>query len=151
MTVLALALGGVLYLSGTGRIPLSGAAARSGSAGDTAVDPAGAGYVTVTCITPVGEPLIGSVEPGAAYALPDGPEIAGYTFLGWADADGVIETHAEINPYVDTQFSARYAIAFRDESAAARHEPYMSLDDAPCPRARSAPRWRRRESCCGRD
>lgn len=136
MSVLVLVLGGLLYLAGTGRIFGAGlGAARltsSDANGLNAGSSDGARLVTVICVTPVGEPIVGTVEAGGAYAMPDGPEIAGYTFLGWADADGMIEKNAEITPFEDTQFSARYAIAFRDESAANRHEPYMNLDDALC-------------------
>ena len=85
--------------------------------------------LSVTCYVPDGSTIVlDAEEEGAAVSLPEGPEIAGYTFLGWADAQGHLEERSEIRVYENLAYSARYAIAFRDESGSGRHEAYLTLD-----------------------
>lgn len=73
-----------------------------------------------------------SVVDGESVEMPDGPEIQGYTFLGWLDADGAEETRESLVPTEDMFFFAQYAIAFRNESNATTHMPYMALDANGC-------------------
>ena len=80
------------------------------------------------CYTPKGEPMILSVEQGGTLRLPTGDAIEHYTFIGWADEKGNLLDENELTLYTDASFSARYAIAFRDERATGDHEPYLSLD-----------------------
>ena len=84
--------------------------------------------VSASFYTPVGEPTVLSVEQGGSLAMPDGPEIEGYTFLGWADENGDMEYAAGITLFENRSFSARYAIAFKVDDGDGPHEPYMPLD-----------------------
>lgn len=85
--------------------------------------------LSVTCYVPSGDPIVlETQEPGAAVRLPEGPEIPGYTFLGWSDERGNPETREEVRVFENLAYSARYAIAFRDESGGGRHEAYLKLD-----------------------
>lgn len=87
-----------------------------------------AAICTAWCYTPLEEVLSVSGPAGEAVALPDGPQIEGYTFLGWADDRGTAVESGEVTLFSDAAFSAVYAIAFRNESAQAHHTPYLSLD-----------------------
>ena len=84
-------------------------------------------YVSVICYVPVGDPITLKVAEGTAASLPEGLSIDGYTFLGWTDERGNEETRSEIVFYTDTAYSARYAIAFRDQSSEERREPFLYL------------------------
>ena len=81
------------------------------------------------CYTPSGEPITLSTQQGGTVRLPEGPAIEHYTFLGWADAKGNALEDDEVTLYTDASFSARYAVAFRDESGESEHEPYLPLDE----------------------
>lgn len=93
-------------------------------------------YLSVTCYVPQGEPIVLGAEEGGSVTMPEGPEIPGYTFLGWADARGDYETRGELTLTENLAYSAQYAIAFRRDGEAERHEPYMSLDADGCFRPR---------------
>lgn len=80
------------------------------------------------CSTPAGEPLSVSGVFGETVALPQAPQIEGYTFIGWADADGNLAKRGEVTLYTNVAYRAVYQIAFRDESALASHAPYLPLD-----------------------
>ena len=80
---------------------------------------------TVSCFTPQGETLSVSGAHGQTVQLPRAPEIDGYSFIGWADQDGLIAEDGTVMLEDDVSFNAVYAIAFRDESAGGSHEPYM--------------------------
>ena len=84
---------------------------------------------TVSCFTPQGETLSVSGAQGQTVQLPRAPEIDGYSFIGWADQDGLIAEDGTVMLEDDVSFNAVYAIAFRDESAGGSHEPYMSIGD----------------------
>ena len=87
--------------------------------------------LSVTCYVPGGETIVLDVpESGSTLTLPEAPEIPGYTFLGWADARGSLEDRSEIRVYENMAYSARYAIAFRDESVSGHHEAYLKLDSS---------------------
>ena len=43
---------------------------------------------TAWCYAPVGEPQQLSAQSGEEITLPQGPQIDGYTFLGWTDENG---------------------------------------------------------------
>ena len=79
------------------------------------------------CYAPVGDPISVTAPAGEAVALPEGPQIDGYTFLCWADADGNEIPDGIVTLDADAAFSAVYAVAFRDLSAAGRHEPYLTI------------------------
>ena len=123
-----LALGTLLYLSEKGSpaaLPSSPAETVSGE--DAPAHPA-EGYC-LYCYPHEGDPIVVTVPRGESAALPAGPELAGYTFLGWADADGQIVTAEEVTPTGDLAYAAVYAIAFRDQGAESTHVPYLSIDD----------------------
>ena len=52
-------------------------------------------------------------------------EIEGYTFLGWEDENGAIETRSSFSIYQDTVYTARYAMTFETK----KHIPYLKLDE----------------------
>ncbi len=91
--------------------------------------PAEAVRYTAWCYAPQGDPQQVSGLAGEEISLPDGPQIDGYTFLGWSDANGAEVEGGKTTLYADAAFSANYAIAFRDESGEKRHEPYLAVDD----------------------
>ena len=125
-----LVLGTMLYFSGRDAVPAipgNDVGAESGEAQQT--EDSGQSC-SLTCYVPGGDPIVLTVPVGESTPLPDGPVLASYTFLGWADASGEIVTAAEITPQGNLSFSAVYAIAFRDLGSETRHEPYLSLDGA---------------------
>ena len=83
---------------------------------------------TAWCYTPLDETLSVSAMEGETVALPDAPEIEGYTFVGWTDEKGAAVEDGQVTLFSDAAFSAVYAVAFRDMSGEARHEPYLPLD-----------------------
>ena len=87
---------------------------------------------TASCVTPLGETLSVSAVAGEAVTLPEGPAIDGYTFIGWNDSNGNPVAGNHVTLTADASFAAVYAIAFRDESRLASHEPYLPLGDDGC-------------------
>ena len=83
---------------------------------------------TAWCYAPVGEPQQLSAQSGEEITLPQGPQIDGYTFLGWTDENGAAVKNGRTKLYGDAAFSAVYAIAFRDCAQDAHHAPYLSVD-----------------------
>lgn len=117
-----IALGSLLYFEKAGlAIPL-GTPAPTQNQEDAVV-------CTAWCYTPLGETLSVSANAGETIELPQGPEIKGYTFLGWADEKGVFAEGGRTVLFSDTPFSAVYAIAFRDLSGEVQHRPYFPLDE----------------------
>ncbi len=85
--------------------------------------------ISITCYIPDGSTIVVPAGEDGMASLPEGPQIPGYTFLGWADEQGRAEKRAQIRLYENLSYSARYAIAFRDESGAKHHEAYLKLDE----------------------
>ncbi len=83
---------------------------------------------TAWCYAPVGEPQQLSAQSGEEITLPQGPQIDGYTFLGWTDENGAAVENGRTKLYGDAAFSAVYAIAFRNCAQDAHHAPYLSVD-----------------------
>ena len=113
-------LGALLYLSRTGE------AVVRPEAPEETPEP-GVSY-TAWCYAPVGEPQQLSAQSGEEITLPQGPQIDGYTFLGWTDENGAAVENGRTKLYGDAAFSAVYAIAFRDCAQDAHHAPYLSVD-----------------------
>ena len=65
------------------------------------------------------------VTYGDKAALRGPAEVRGFTFLGWEDESGSLETRAEFPVYRDTVYTARLIPAFRTE----RHIPYLLPDE----------------------
>ena len=84
--------------------------------------------ISLTCYLPDGTTIVVPAEEDGTVRLPEGPALEGYTFLGWADEQGRTEEREELKIYENSAVSARYAIAFRDESTAGHHEAYLPLD-----------------------
>lgn len=84
---------------------------------------------TAWCYAPQGEPQSVSAPAGEPVELPQGPEIAGYTFIGWTDEKGQNVEGSTVTLSADAAYSAVYAIAFRDESEESEHQPYLSIDE----------------------
>lgn len=75
------------------------------------------------------KPIVMEIEKGKEFDVPDGPDIPGYTFLAWLDADGKPLKEKTLIADTDLVFQASCAIAFQDDSTAEVHEPYMSLSE----------------------
>ena len=118
LVLAVLALGLLLFMAKHGLI-FSSAPAQ----------PQEAARYTLTCYIPDAAPITVSAEAGTSVSVPEAPQIDGYTFLGWADAGGNVSLPDEIVLDLDVELSARYAIAFRDESGESEHGAYMFLDD----------------------
>ena len=118
LVLAVLALGLLLFMAKHGLI-FSSAPAQ----------PQEAARYTLTCYIPDAAPITVSAEAGTSVSVPEAPQIDGYTFLGWADAGGNVSLPDEIVLNLDVELSARYAIAFRDESGESEHGAYMFLDD----------------------
>ena len=84
---------------------------------------------TISFIVPEERSFDFKVADGKSFDMPEGPEIPGYTFIAWLDALGNAETRTSMEATEDMYFCASYAVAFRDESDAVVHTPYMSLDE----------------------
>ena len=84
---------------------------------------------TLSFSVPGQEPQRFTVREGESFTPPDGPALAGYTFLCWADAEGRALGGGELTVTASAAYAARYAVAFRDESGSESHEPYLSLDE----------------------
>ena len=93
---------------------------------------------TAVCSVPVGDPLIVTGIEGETVTLPQGPAIDGYTFIGWADAEGEPVRGGAVTLSGNAAFRAVYQIAFRDESQSGSHEAYMPLDESLMFRPREA-------------
>lgn len=118
----------LLYTQGYFDQFLSRSAANPAVSEEATPTPAPAGK-TISFIAPEDKGFTLSVAEGESFDMPEGPEIPGYTFLAWLDAQGDPETRESIEPTENMYFSASYAVAFRDESGSGTHEPYMSLND----------------------
>ena len=128
-----IALGALLFLARDGLIfALRGDRAQPGAEKPSALsqqDAAEPVRYTAWCYTPLSEVLSVTAEAGEPVELPQGPQIEGYSFIGWADEKGERVAGGVTALYADTAFSAVYAVAFRDESSLAHHEPYMSIGE----------------------
>ena len=71
------------------------------------------------------EDIVEELYAGDSVLLRSPVEIDGYTFLGWADESGSLETRPSFSIYRDTVYTARYAMAFQTD----RHIPYLVLDE----------------------
>ena len=101
---------------------------------------AASGY-TAWCYAPVGEPQTVAADEDGTVKLPQGPQIDGYTFLGWKDSDGNPVAGDTVTLYADAAYSAEYAIAFRDGGLASHHAAYLITT------SRSRARRARSSSC----
>ena len=88
---------------------------------------AASGY-TAWCYAPVGDPQSIAADEDGTVKLPQGPQIDGYTFLGWKDSDGNPVAGDTVTLYADAAYSAEYAIAFRDGGLASHHAAYLTID-----------------------
>ena len=84
---------------------------------------------TISFIVPQDKSFSITVYAGESFDMPEGPEIAGYTFLAWINEGGSAETCESIAPTGNMAFSALYAVAFKNEKNAEKHMPYLSLDE----------------------
>lgn len=89
--------------------------------------PKGAGAngssVTVSFYLPDGTVEQQQLSPGARLELPAGKELEGYTFLGWRDGEGNMESRREIPVYESCGYAAVYAMALGGQE----HLPYLDL------------------------
>lgn len=84
---------------------------------------------TAWCYTPLEEPITVTADEDGTLILPDGPEISGYTFIGWRDSEGKLVANSTQTLYSDAAYSAEYAIAFLDEGHISHHSPFFLIDD----------------------
>ena len=84
---------------------------------------------TAYCYYAEGKALEVSAELGQSAVLPEGPALDGYTFIGWSDAQGVLQKSGEVTLFEDCAYAAVYQIAFRDLGQSGSHEPYFPLDE----------------------
>ncbi|MBQ6396727.1 MAG: S-layer homology domain-containing protein [Oscillospiraceae bacterium] len=89
------------------------------------------GY-TAFCYAPVGEPQAVASDENGIVTLPQGPQIDGYTFLGWKDSDGNPVGDNTVTLYADSAYSAEYAVAFRNDGISSHHAPYLSINSEGC-------------------
>lgn len=75
------------------------------------------------------DPIVMTVADGENLFLPNGPEMPGYTFLAWRNADGTIEHDSSVRVYQDMEYRAEYAVAFKNAGQMEEHEAYMFLDE----------------------
>ena len=80
--------------------------------------------VTVRFQSPVGEEAL-TLDRGQSAQTPPGPEIDGYTFLGWEDAWGNRERRESLRVYEDAEYYAVYAMAL----GGGEHIPYLELSE----------------------
>lgn len=80
--------------------------------------------VTLRLTTPESE-TVTQYKKGTGVSLPDGPEITGYTFMGWRDSQGNFETRDSFNIYENTSYAAVYSMAFDTEN----HTVLLKLED----------------------
>ena len=90
-------------------------------------EPAEVPVYTAWCYAPVGDPQAVAADENGTVTLPQGPQIDGYTFLGWKDSDGNPVADDTVTLYADTAYSAEYAIAFRDSALSSHHAAYLSI------------------------
>lgn len=114
-----IALGILLYLS------KSGVEIRPETVSEP--EPTVATAYTAWFYTPDSDPISVVSESDGTVSLPAGLPIDGYTFIHWADSEGNPVSGDKVTIHADEAFSAVYAIAFRDESAASGHHPYLSI------------------------
>ena len=83
---------------------------------------------TAWCYAPVGDPQSVAADEDGTVTLPQGPQIDGYTFIGWKDSDGNPVAGETVTLYADAAYSAEYAIAFRNDALASHHRSYLSIN-----------------------
>ena len=83
------------------------------------------GGVKVYYYTPDGTTEDGPYAAGSLVTIKDGPEIDGYTFIGWRDEQGNIEKRSEVYVNEDTYFSAVYSVGLDTDD----HMVYLSNDN----------------------
>ncbi len=76
-------------------------------------------------LVPGQEDIVENVTFGDPVVLRPPVQLENYTFLGWENADGELETRSSFPIYEDTVYIARYAMTFETE----KHIPYLSLDE----------------------
>ena len=113
-------LGALLYLSRTGETVVRPEAPEE--------TPEPSVSYTAWCYAPVGEPQQVPAQHGEEIVLPQGPQIDGYSFLGWTDEKGNPVENGRTTLYGDAAFSAVYAIAFRNDGLSSHHAPYLFID-----------------------
>ncbi len=69
--------------------------------------------------------LVEKVSYGETAFLHAPVELDGYTFLGWEDADGVLESRSSFPVLKNTWYTARYALPLETEE----HLPYLKADE----------------------
>ena len=72
-----------------------------------------------------GEDIVESVYYGEEVSLPASVDVGGFTFLGWEEPDGRIESHSSVPVYRNMVYTARLIPAFETE----KHIPYLHTDE----------------------
>lgn len=84
----------------------------------------GLGSATVSYSTPSGT-LKETVTKGRSVEVKSGPEIDGYTFIGWRDSQGNMEKRSSITAWENTPYTAVYSVAFDADD----HMTFLELED----------------------
>jgi len=93
-----------------------------GASGPSDTEP-NRGPVTVSFYLPDGTVEQKTLPFGARLELPEGRALEGYTFLGWRDARGSMESRRQFSVYEDCGYAAVYAMALGGQE----HLPYLDL------------------------
>ena len=83
------------------------------------------GTASVYFYTPADTVQVRRVLKGSEVSLDPPAPIEGYTFVGWENEWGELESRQSISLYEDTYYSAVYSVALNCEA----HAPYMFVDE----------------------
>ncbi len=128
LLVVVISLAIVLYLAMSGRI-FQSSESKGFSISPRTEAPSEPVVHTLSCITPLGEPLSVTGEEGETVALPEAPKIEGYCFLFWTDSEGRRVEQSEFVLESDLSFSAVYAPALRDAKTETSHPAFLSVSE----------------------
>ncbi len=128
LLVVVIALAAVLYLAKAGLIFQSAEPApliEELFPTETPLEPT---VYTLSCVTPLEEPLSVEAQEGESVTVPEAPAIEGYTFLRWVDGKGEPLEESELVLNSDLTITAVYAPAFRNGAAETSHTAYLCVD-----------------------
>ena len=81
-------------------------------------------YCEIRYLVPNRDDIVEQIPYGGTASLHEPVELEGYTFLGWENADGTLETRSSFPVWQDSYYTAHYTLPLDTVN----HIPYLSAD-----------------------